>query len=588
MMRKIRFRDERGSALVMVLFMVLLLTILGTAVVAAAIGGAQRTQTRENDVQSLHLAEKSLDEGVSYISSAFQGRSIDPENMDGIIQEFVMQMRGKAEDGGLTLGSELGTDGQDQVSGKITLINYDSAQRKKTEYPITLQSEAVVNGVKRKLSRQIVIDTYPDFLKYALGSEGNLILNGSSQIQGNIYAGNLLQLSNTANYIHGSDYTASTLFPSLDGEAHVQSLKSVACADQLMSKPPFQAEGCKSPLGDGFMLDQLLIKPHAKFVSIDVQDSFVDKLSEAAGVSRETLQQQFGNGASNIIKGLQESEGSLGMLKLTMPEPPGEPPIEPGADADEASKQTYETLKDQYEQAKIDYSDGIIKLNQELAAMKQSVLFHGNLTVDGENIRSLTYENKGNGNGSYWLIVDGDLTIDAHSLSKNINILANILVTGNVFIQGDIRFDSTLFTLKSTTVQDANIRGLNGKELVLISAGKILVNRVDAFNNSGASEQNELKAFFYTDSTADLYGVGSTFQIKGGFFAKGDLTVNAMLGNVNRPSSSTNPLIFEPQSGVGQYHRFRVIYNKEIYNNQNLGLPKVNRVNVRVGPLKLE
>lgn len=55
-----RMKSEQGSALVLVMFIVLLLTILGLAVLGATIGGAQRSETRESDVQSLHLAQKDL------------------------------------------------------------------------------------------------------------------------------------------------------------------------------------------------------------------------------------------------------------------------------------------------------------------------------------------------------------------------------------------------------------------------------------------------------------------------------------------------------------------------------------------------
>lgn len=63
-------KEERGSALVLVMFIVLILTILGLSVLSATVGGAQRTETRKNDVQSLHLAEKTLDEAVAYITSS--------------------------------------------------------------------------------------------------------------------------------------------------------------------------------------------------------------------------------------------------------------------------------------------------------------------------------------------------------------------------------------------------------------------------------------------------------------------------------------------------------------------------------------
>lgn len=69
MLRRASLRSERGSALVLVMFIVLLLTILGVTVLSATIGGARRAETRENDVQSLHLAQKSIDEAIAYITA---------------------------------------------------------------------------------------------------------------------------------------------------------------------------------------------------------------------------------------------------------------------------------------------------------------------------------------------------------------------------------------------------------------------------------------------------------------------------------------------------------------------------------------
>lgn len=55
---KKRLASQQGSVLVLVMFIVLLLTILGVGVLSATVGGAKRAETRENDVQSLHLAQK--------------------------------------------------------------------------------------------------------------------------------------------------------------------------------------------------------------------------------------------------------------------------------------------------------------------------------------------------------------------------------------------------------------------------------------------------------------------------------------------------------------------------------------------------
>ncbi|MED5018415.1 hypothetical protein P9847_13985 [Paenibacillus chibensis] len=592
-MKKIRFRDERGSALVLVLFMVLLLTILGTAVAAAAIGGAQRTQTRENDVQSLHLAEKSLDEGASYIFSELQGQVVNPEDLASTIAGYVAELQGKISAGKLTLGSELG---KDKVSGKITSIVFDpSRPRKSTEYPITLESEAEVGGVKRKLTREIIIDTYPDFLRYALGSEGNLILNGSPDVKGNIYAGNTLLLSNRALYTHGNAYDVSTLFPVLlpsggaggDGEAHVQSLKKVECVDQGVGGSPFQAGCCEKPLGSAFdPAKSLRIKPLSKFVSINVVHSFDDKVKEALGPVPSSLNGSNPSGKS-LVDGYQDhykQDDQAPFLQLEMPKEPEYPAV-PGEGASKEEIDQYNKLMDEYKVKLEIYKEELNKLVAQLTGLNRSAIFSGDLTVDGSKLQSLNV-NKAPGSGqANWLIVNGNLNIDARS-AGDIRIAGNILVTGNVAINGSVQFDSTVFTLGETEIVDASIQGLGGKELVLVGQGPIEIYRVDAFKNT--EEPTLLNAFFYTDGQAELYGVGSAFHLKGGFFAKGDLTINAVRGRAGEPSGAYDPLRFDQQVGEQQAARFSVEYNGDVFQHQYAGLPRVSTISVRVGSLKLE
>lgn len=85
--------------------------------------------------------------------------------------------------------------------------------------------------------------------------------------------------------------------------------------------------------------------------------------------------------------------------------------------------------------------------------------------------------------------------------------------------------------------------------------------------------------------------MGSIFWLKGGFFSKGDLTVNAVLGNTSEPSEAALPsqLIFsEPQvTEPRARERFRVIYNYKVYTDQQSSLPRVRKVNIAVSPMRL-
>ncbi|WP_157794054.1 hypothetical protein [Paenibacillus donghaensis] len=172
---------------------------------------------------------------------------------------------------------------------------------------------------------------------------------------------------------------------------------------------------------------------------------------------------------------------------------------------------------------------------------------------------------------------------------------ANILVTGNVMIRGNVAFDSTMLVLGETTVEDANIQGIidtdsggDKKELVLMSKGKVLINRLDTFATTQPIPDEVMDAFFYTDSSGELYGVGSMFYLNGGFFAKEDLTVNAVTGVVNKPGTedTSGKLTFSAQVQDG-LKRFVVDYNNEVYGHQQSSLPRVQSIHVHVGPVQL-
>ncbi|MNI76641.1 hypothetical protein D3C73_1328860 [compost metagenome] len=128
---------------------------------------------------------------------------------------------------------------------------------------------------------------------------------------------------------------------------------------------------------------------------------------------------------------------------------------------------------------------------------------------------------------------------------------------------------------------------MDDKELVLISKGEILVNRYDAFTDVTASDTSEIKmkGFFYTDSNGTLYGVGSKFWLEGGFFAKGNLEVNAVTGQVSASSSSKLTILEGDETKAKR--RFLVNYNEKVFEDQNASLPRVTNVSVSVGPVEL-
>ncbi|MEK3750238.1 hypothetical protein NYE25_18710 [Paenibacillus sp. FSL E2-8871] len=571
--------------MVLVMFIVLLLTILGVTVLSATIGGARRAETRENDVQSLHLAQKSIDEAIAYITADLNQKIQVSSNTTQaqFDQEIEMFLRGLNSNKGAFV-----TDTSLQgASNEITGITLDGSSTS-SKHVVAIKANATVNGVLRTLQQKVVITTFPDFLNYSLGSEGTIYLNGAPYIQGNIYAGNQLKVSQVAKYKHNAELEKRSLFSLIDGEAHIQSMNDLLYSrtGDIFEKVPTIDDADYSSLDNRVktIIEKAKIKKNTTFVQVSVEDSFLDKVAEAsgsAGNKKLFSEKYYGAAGSNsseeptargtrLITSLQQPGG---ISNLWMPMLEDFKDIATG-DTDEEKEQEKHRL---FEEAKL-------SLKQNLERLERSTIFIGNLKLDGVMLNQIRDISKLNSStGAHWLIVNGDLTIDSYSTAI---IQSNILVTGNLYIRGKAEFDSTMFVLGKTDIVDATISGIptvgrGSKELVLISKGGILINRVEEFKN----EATRLRAFFYTDSTAELYGVGSIFSLDGGFFAKGDLIINAVVGKVKKETGSAN-FNFDIQTEV-ESPRFIVNYNEQVFEDQNVGLPRVNQINVHVGPIEL-
>ncbi|RUT31709.1 hypothetical protein EJP77_09980 [Paenibacillus zeisoli] len=588
-----RVQEERGSALVMVLFIVLVLTILGMGVLSATLGGAQRTETRESDVQSLHLAQKSIDEAVAAITTELeQYNDIRPEDLVSTINAVLSKINpeNKAVSTGLNDNGIVAT-----ANAKILNIEYlGSSGPSNTNYKLRITVQAEVNGVVRKLKQEVTIDTYPDFLKYAMGSESNVIFNGAPYIRGNIYAGDKLMLSNVAEYVfknkvgHQPTTGYSVIDPlnGLNSEITVQSLNSLVYRSGGQEVPYQSIDINKGGvvgqvLGANVRPQDIKIKDHKKFVQINVNESIVDKVVEAikgAGHTDELTRQDIRSHLADLVSHLISQYSA----RFEMMERPvdGIEPNYPSDSADAAKMVDYEKALKGYNDQHALYVQTLNDQRSRMSSMAGSAIFKKGLKIDGNLYSTLTYKPEEKDAGK-WFIVDGDLTIDNSGRAEAMNIRGNIIVTGNVILSGKVNMDSTMFVMGQTKVQDATISGLGGKELVLISRGEILVTRFDSFQNAAPQT---LDAFFYTDSTAELYGVGSAFWLNGGFFAKGDLTVNAVVGS----AVDQNDHIEFNEHGAGELKRFNVTYNSQVFEDQKLSLPRVQRVNIRLGELTLQ
>lgn len=613
------WKEQRGSALLLVVFIIMVFMMLGLAIIGATLGGAKRSMTRESDVQSLHLAERALNEAAARIAVKFDGKdSINLEQLDQDLLDIKNQVNNWA-----ATESDLAGSADGRIIGFDVLPAGSGQDVKTKDITITVKAQADVNGVTRILAQDITLSSYPEFLKYAFGSESQVYINGAPFIIGDFYSGMQLWAKNQANYRYNlpdedPDQHAPTQFPTIEGTVYVQDEKSIqACTSYPGDGPCVNYSPVKMDDSDGGQgllstlhttLDQVQYRNREKFVSVNVEESFLDKLAEAAGDTKEgrdlypkltDLQPDSGDPdgpASGIASAqIRQLEGSMTLAPMK-PSPPPEP-----------TDEQLEKYLDDLAAYQSFFNNGMLN---------GSAVYDGDLTLDGYELQGLNYNSSAkedrHANGDFmksnWFIVNGNLTI-SNSKDEPLNVLGNILVNGNVTIRGKVNMDATVISLGETTIEDAEIMGMNvggvEKELLLISKGRIFINRVKSFNPVSSSFDPEaaqqapnspevLKAFFYTDSDAELYGVGSAFWIRGGFFSKGDMVINAVLGNTVRngsdsdlvPDQLLNQTLLQPGEESRQERlqsRFIIQYDDQIYDNQNVGLPRVKTINITVG-----
>lgn len=638
-----KWRDERGSAFLLVVFMILMFALLGVAVLGASIGGAQRSQRSEDNVQTVHLADKALSEALAYVMANFDKQSIDPNSLTTRMENFVEGFNnsggfhnsgGDSEiDPAKNPGYEikqlclLGTPSNllkrglycaDNVSSESTPAASETSFTNK----LRITAEAVVNGMKRDLTQIVTLDTFPDFLRFAMGSEGDVIINGASLLKGSLYAGEELKLQNFADYsYHSMSNAAPTQFfylkPADDGESASDANEDES-GDELGSGKVYVKTygkivyrtadngeygqlltGTPNPMFHGLNEGTVSLTETKKFISIDVAQSFVDKAYAALGPTanssfRDGLWQAYANGGVNSESAL------MGMIKNDLSvfysdfanryiQRVPTAPTDPGTSASDEEQAQYASDKQKYDA-------DMAALNTKLSHLSGPVFVDGDLTI-GKELQSIYYTASEKGSAD-WLIVNGNLTVQNDSPDVEIPVRANILVGGKVNVVGKVGMDATIFSLdgvQPNEFADAQIRGLmvNGlkRGLVLIANGPISIYRVDSFQplNGGYDKASvsTLDAFFYTDKEAELYGVGSLFWIHGGFFAKKSITINAVLGNTTETSGS-DALNFADQNGLNeQQARFVIDYNKDVFNSQYAGLPRVSVIKVIMGQKKL-
>lgn len=384
--------------------------------------------------------------------------------------------------------------------------------------------------VKKTYTQRVYLSAIPSFLYYTLGSDNQVILNGAPRIEGNVFSREALKVSATPNFIYNGQtghYTDKLAHPYIDGQVRV-----------------FQPQNEPLLACDDFLpCDPTVFDAKVKTDLVSTKDTLIPFDFEFA--LNDFLDIPSNTPLSTVPAYLKDQ--SIEQSVLT------------GPFLNELSIKKQIIIPSPTEQNTVTITDDIVKESPEP------------------------------------LIIDGNLTISSlNPITQPLEIKRPIVVLGDLLIRGNVSFATTIFSTGSSRLDDANIQGItsstNQNTLILLSKGTLTINRVNKFSTP-KTDAPDMNAFLYSDATSlnRIYSVGSTMNLQGGIFTKGQLEVNAYRGQLDLPEdqfpqdvTALEELMTLKKSTDAAQSRLRLKYDASVLKNPTAMLPLSRAVKLYV------
>lgn len=538
-------KREEGYVLVLVLVTMAALAVLSLAAMQVNLVTNKLTVIRTEDTQLNEDAKSALNVIAANVRNRFplHDSNTVPEHMasEGAFNDAIHETLATDEpflqfnetsDSNITYSIRLKEDDDANLLNtapftKILQVNVVASRQVDPEQPL----------LKVEYTQDLYLTALPSFLYYVLGSDQQLSVNGMPTLKGNLYSGGPLSFSRTADYqLNGEKKQLSNMPSSLlhiDGRIDLQKLTDcVGCSAKGYFTAGQEIAGETADYG----ISQSQFSPFQyEYSIIEFLNRHVERtLAYTNDVETAIFDENMLAWTDKAF----EIERVLSDDGLTFIERPT-----PYVDAN-----VYNSL----------LKPTIIKLPPTLS--------NQSMYVKESIVRQSTP-----------LLFDGDVVIESTS---QLTIERPLIVRGNLTIRGNVSFASTVYALGDTFIDRANILPIDetkGNSLVLLSKGKILLNRINEFDETPTT----LQAFLYSDSIDPtyIYAVGSTLQINGGLYSKGPMYVNVFRGSFSNEASLTPEAYFDSRvpSHDAALARLTLTYNDTVFNQLN-SLPVTNQL----------
>jgi Tfp pilus assembly protein PilX len=529
---KLNLSNEKGYALITVLFMTTVLTILMLSLMAAMLQSSKFVNISTNNVQTKLAAERAVDEATGHIEATVQSLNTSISNNSLGTANLPS-----------TLSSDLSSI-QNSSGSRYTIQETVLKNELSTSgiYLDELTITAPIQNSSKKYVRTMTISTIADVFRYSVVTDGSLTLNGASYLTGNIYVANNLYLSKQGKYLYQQLYSngsvASTTYyyptssyPAATGNITVKNKiynntypSSASCSGTCTTNP-VQVQLSPSNVSSYFYPQYV---PH--FLNDQVQSNQVDISGQITAVTNYWNPIVSARNPSNSTvysTNYQPSNGQTtinGNLivkgNLTVP-----------------SKATLNVTGNIY--------------------VEDNAALSGNITCSGSN-------------GIY---VGGTLSVNGLELA------GKLYVNGVTTIQNNFDSNGSVYSNGNITVSNLSTN-ISNDTLLLLSNGSILLKNNNQF--STWNNKQVLNAFFYSKSDIEIYGIGSNLQINGGVYGAKSITLDAVKGNT---TSNGNGLVGSIQryqdSLPPSESRLIINFNPNIMLNPPTGIPTLKSMTLK-------
>lgn len=542
-------KAEKGYSLVTTLLVFTLIGILGFILIGVVMQSITIFSHDKKAMTDKAHAEMAIEEAmaqiereVALLNHKIETGIINSDNFSSMLEKSLHQIESLKPD---------------IYSYTIDQTEFESEQENLIRKKVTITAPIGSSG--KNIVKTIMLSTIADIFQYSLVSNGDLEMNGSPYIEGDMLVNGDLYSRNTGKYRLGSWKSIKTSFPALNGNLHVEGNYYYNKEDwQTNADRPFECTGAES-LNKYFSIAPKLKDKEIAFNQINVSELVQEKKATKLELDEERVRKV-------TVSYSKLNDG-------TIPHSMSYYDLFINSSGSVIINGDLEVRNDL-----VMWSNGKLHVKGNVYINDDLVMHPGaQLTVDGS-----VYV-RGKGTGWSPTNLSGKLTltspnsyiyIDKNLKTKDLDFKGTMFVEGHVKIRGDFNTNGTIYVMKDKKTSIENMSNLAGT-LVIASDGEIDVSN----NNQYVDEPRILHTYLYSTKKLEIFGIGSHLQIHGGMYGN-PVVLNAVKGNVRKKglklSFENNQDAIDPKKS-----RLSIYYDKNMILNPPIGIPTVSKVNIK-------